>query len=543
MANLEEYVLNLRGDFMAKMKEAENSTNILRSGFGSLAGAIGGALATFSIAAYMNEAVGAWNESEQAVAQVRQGLETTAGVSKRTLSELEDMAAGLQKVSLFDDDVILRDATSVLLTFTNITGDAFDRTQKSALDLSTRMGGDLKGASMQLGKALNDPVEGLSALTRSGVSFSESQKATIKKLTETGHLAQAQGLILNELEHQFGGSAAAAAAAGTGPFVVMQHSLGDINERVGGLVAGIATALLPTVQKLISAFGSLVDFVTRNATQIKVLAGVVAAGAIGYFAYTTALSAGTIAATLFSGAMSVVNVVMSLNPVGLLIGGIVALVAAVYLAYQNFEQFRAAIQGVGAAIKQFVTNAIASVGEIPNKIIAAFKAVPKAIFDSLKGAGNILGAIASGNFSEIPAMLKQLGGDLLKTNPLASVAVDLGKDLGKGVGGAFNTAYDSELKNGKENTTAGVFGAKKAPGGQLSDFGLGGTKTGKSGVGSGLSEIKAAAPKNFNINIGKLVETLSITTANMTETKNAIKDEITRALLAAVNDSQIISTE
>ena len=91
MANLEEYVLNLRGDFMAKMKEAENSTNTLRTGFGGLAGAIGGALATFSIAAYMNEAVGAWNESEQAVAQVRQGLETTAGVSKRTLSELEDI--------------------------------------------------------------------------------------------------------------------------------------------------------------------------------------------------------------------------------------------------------------------------------------------------------------------------------------------------------------------------------------------------------------------------------------------------------------------
>ena len=86
------------------------------------------------------------------------------------------MATNLQNKTLFGDEVILKDATAQLLTFTNITGENFGRTQEAALDLATRLDGDLKSASIQLGKALNDPVANLSALSRSGIQFSEDQK-------------------------------------------------------------------------------------------------------------------------------------------------------------------------------------------------------------------------------------------------------------------------------------------------------------------------------------------------------------------------------
>jgi hypothetical protein len=61
------------------------------------------------------------------------------------------------------------------------------------------MGTDMKGAAIQVGKALQDPVHGISALRRVGVNFNESQVETIKKLVETGQAAKAQGLILAEL--------------------------------------------------------------------------------------------------------------------------------------------------------------------------------------------------------------------------------------------------------------------------------------------------------------------------------------------------------
>ena len=73
----------------------------------------------------------------------------------------------MQQVSLFGDEQILNDVSAQLLTFGNITGDVFDRTQRAVIDLAATLGGDLQGVSIQLGKALNDPVEGLSALRRS----------------------------------------------------------------------------------------------------------------------------------------------------------------------------------------------------------------------------------------------------------------------------------------------------------------------------------------------------------------------------------------
>jgi hypothetical protein len=102
-----------------------------------------------------------------------------------------------------------------MLTFTKVTREAFERAQVSAIDLSKAFGTDLQSAALQLGKALNDPTEGLSALTRSGVSFSEGKKADQANV-EAGDAAGAQAMILDELNRQFGGQGAAFAASYAG---------------------------------------------------------------------------------------------------------------------------------------------------------------------------------------------------------------------------------------------------------------------------------------------------------------------------------------
>ena len=126
--------------------------------------------------------VQAFREQSKAIAQVEAGLKSTAGQVGITSQELQKMATDLQNKTLFGDEVILKDATAQLLTFTNITGEQFARTQAAALDLATRLDGDLKSASIQLGKALNDPIANLSALSRSGIQFSDDQKKVILSL-------------------------------------------------------------------------------------------------------------------------------------------------------------------------------------------------------------------------------------------------------------------------------------------------------------------------------------------------------------------------
>ena len=193
----------------------------------------------------------------KAIAQVEAGLKSTGATAGFTSEQLQRMASELQGTSLFGDEVILKDATAQLLTFTNIAGEQFARTQKAALDLATRLDGDLKGASIQLGKALNDPIANLSALSRSGIQFSESQKKTIAQMVKMNRLADAQTLILDELEKQYGGSAAAAAKAGTGPLKQLANSWGDLTEQFGKIISEAINPLAMRLKGLVEGLQKL----------------------------------------------------------------------------------------------------------------------------------------------------------------------------------------------------------------------------------------------------------------------------------------------
>ena len=212
---------------------------------------------TLPILALGAASVKAFDEQQKAIAQVEAGLKSTAGTVGFTSKELQKMAADLQKTTLFGDEEILKGATAQLLTFTNITGKEFAKTQKIALDLATRLDGDLKSASIMLGKALNDPVANLSALSRAGIQFSTEQKETIKSLVETNRLADAQTIILAELEKQYGGSAEAAAAAGMGPIKQLQNELSDLSEQIGQRLIPYIKTFVTWIKGLAEKFDGL----------------------------------------------------------------------------------------------------------------------------------------------------------------------------------------------------------------------------------------------------------------------------------------------
>jgi hypothetical protein len=108
---------------------------------------------------------------------------------------------------------------SKLMTFAELAksadkvGGAFDRATMAAVDMAAAGFGTAEGNAVQLGKALNDPIKGITSLTKSGITFTNAQKETIKAMVETGRAGQAQNLILKAIETQVGGTAAATATA------------------------------------------------------------------------------------------------------------------------------------------------------------------------------------------------------------------------------------------------------------------------------------------------------------------------------------------
>jgi phage-related protein len=172
-------------------------------------------------------------------------IKATGGAAKITADQVGDLATSISNKTAIDDEQV-QTAANMLLTFKNIrneTGknnDIFNRATMAAADLSVQFGG-IDGASKQLGKALNDPVKGISALSKAGVTFTAQQKEQIKTLVASGDTLGAQKIILKEIEGQVGGAAAAAAD----PIERLKVVSGNLAEEVGGF-------LLPTVSKFAS---------------------------------------------------------------------------------------------------------------------------------------------------------------------------------------------------------------------------------------------------------------------------------------------------
>jgi len=168
-------------------------------------------------------------EAQKTFAQLEATVKSTGGVAGFTASELAGMASGLQKVTTFGDEAI-QSMQAILLTFTRLRGNEFKAAQEAILNVATLLGTDLKSAALQVGKALNDPIQGISALSRAGIQFSNAQKDLIRSFVIQNDIASAQRVILKELETQFGGSARAARDTLGGALQGLSNAFGDLFE-------------------------------------------------------------------------------------------------------------------------------------------------------------------------------------------------------------------------------------------------------------------------------------------------------------------------
>ena len=227
--------------------------------------------------------------AEKYVTQLDAALKSTGGAAGMTRTELLDLAEGFEQTTKFSAEMALN-AESLLLTFTNIGKDTFPRATKATADMATALGTDMAGQSIALGKALNDPIKGITALTRVGVSFTAEQKNSIKAMQESGDMAGAQTLILQELEKEFGGSAEAAGKTFAGQLVVAKNEIMGATEAIGKDMIPVLMELMPIVKKdivpAIQGFASVTGDVIEGFDD---LSDPIKAGIVGFIGLAAAV--------------------------------------------------------------------------------------------------------------------------------------------------------------------------------------------------------------------------------------------------------------
>jgi len=408
----------------ASMKRAEAGSVALAAGLA----AVGTAAAAFAVASVKSLA-----EVERINVQTAAALKSTGAAAWTSVDQINDLATALENMSGVQAESI-QAGENLLLTFTNIKdgvgagNDIFTQATKTMLDMSVAMGTDASSGAIQLGKALNDPTQGITALSRVGVSFTQQQKDQIKAMQEAGDVAGAQKIILAELAKEFGGSAAAAGQTAIGVFNKMANSLGDIGE-----------AALTDAMPAIKDFGREVTAEFRSvAAEIKRV------GLAGTFESLVAPTDAAKAAVVALGGAITMSLVPSMGvaakelwklTAGLgpwaLAGAAAAVVA--YDLYQIWKQWpeildassaywnvaKSTVVGAVAAIelkiktgmaaaKTYVSDMVTGVKEwLGNKLKAAFDLVVKPIETARKAFFSLYDAVVGHSY--IPDMVKETG--------------------------------------------------------------------------------------------------------------------------------------
>jgi hypothetical protein len=315
-------------------------------------------------------------EAEIAQRRLNQVL-TSMGFGDAT-NRVAAYAEELEKTVAVDGEVI-KLTQSKLATFANLTktvgeaGGAFDRATVAALDLAAAGFGTAEGNAVQLGKALQDPIKGVGALARAGVTFTAQEKAKIKQLVESNQTLAAQDLVLKAIEKQVGGTAAATAS----DFAKMKIAFENTGESIG-------TILLPVIALAATALQSFANFAENNAAVIVALGAALA---------------------VLAGTIVLVNVATTAY------NALAVLTKAVNMALAtSFTQLQVALGAVGIALA-VAAAAYALIKPASTKAAAATDIYSDALFRNDKATKGAIAELVKTDpvFERVVALMGKLG--------------------------------------------------------------------------------------------------------------------------------------
>jgi hypothetical protein len=235
-----------------------------KESFRSIGAAVGAFLAGREIFGFLEDATAKAREAARLMRLTEAVIKSTGGTAGVSAKDIEELSYSLGEVAGVSADVV-HGAENMLLSFTEVRNgvgkgnDIFNQASAAILDMSVFMNNGttsmeaLRATALQVGKALNNPTRGMTALSRAGVVFTEQQREQIKALQASGDLMGAQKIIIQELEHEFGGAAAAAADPAQRMAVAWSHFKKEVGEFI-----------LPVMMKLADVFTKNVMPAIRN---------------------------------------------------------------------------------------------------------------------------------------------------------------------------------------------------------------------------------------------------------------------------------------
>lgn len=419
---------------------------------GAVAVLAGGAV----LARFLGDSVAEAREAQKVGALTAATIKATGGAANVTAKQVGDLAGALSAKTGIDDEVI-QSGQNMLLTFKNIRNEAgagndiFNQSTTALIDMASAMGTEPKQAAIQLGKALNDPIKGVTALSRVGVQFTDQQRAQIKTMVESGNTMGAQKVILAELTSQFGGAAAAQATASDKAKVAfgnLQEQIGtallpvidrlantftnvlvpavssfitgmQTGTGIGGQFATGISAAWSALQALGSALVSSAGFVNQHRTAFATLLGALVAVKVALVAYSVqqaislailkAHTVGTVQHTVVSTAAAaaakawaavqwLLNAALAANPIGLVVVALAAFVAAIVIAWKKSDAFKAAVIGAWNAIKSAAVS-------VWNAVKAAISAAWNAIKSVVSSQVNAVKTVVSTGFNALKGVV------------------------------------------------------------------------------------------------------------------------------------------
>lgn len=252
-----EVALSLAGEgFKKSLGEVEGKLNGFQKGVKSLAVTLGAAFSAKQIFDFGKAAFVAFGEQESAVVKLNQALANFGLFSEATTKDLQGYASALQETTTFADEQII--AIEAQLVAFGLQGKQLKEVTKATLDLATAKGIDLAAAAQLLGKAFAGET---GSLSRYGIIIDDNIPKSEKFAA-----------VMGKVNQMFGGQAEKDRQTSLGQMKAMANTFNELQETIGGLMAGPATALMKWV----------VDLIKRVDSALKILAD--AKNAAGGFA-------------------------------------------------------------------------------------------------------------------------------------------------------------------------------------------------------------------------------------------------------------------
>lgn len=358
-----------------------------------------------------------------------QSLRNTASATDAQIAATEDWITAQGKALGVADDQLRPAMESLALATGNVS--KAQELAALAMDVAATAGVPVETAADAIAKAYAGQTTAIGKLL----------PGMDRAILTSGDFADVQ----SELATITGGAAASAAGTAAGQYQTMQLALSEAAESIGA-------ALLPIIEKLLPKLQIMVTWVSANTDKVTLLAGIIGTAAAAFLAINVAVKAyntimklsklGTIAynAVMIAFRIAIIaatavqwlfNAALAMNPIGLVVIAIVALIAVFVLAYKKIEPFRKIVDALWQMLKTSVVGAF----DVVSNAISGLIGWLKSAWDWVK---KLIDKFTS---FKLPSWVPGIGSDLAMTFTATGVA-------GHGVNAHASTAPINVTVNG-----------------------------------------------------------------------------------------------